>query len=156
MVVVATGVLAAEPRVAKPLPEFALTAVDGASLTSSNLAGKTLMIWFFASRDKPCLRQLPALQELQNEYQTNGLVVIGVALDQNGVEPIKTFIKTNQVSFPIAMAEYDFITDAGGLEAVPTTLVVEPRGNIISRYVGVTARAVLEADLKAIFNLGRD
>lgn len=153
--VIATGLVAAETRIAKPLPAFSIKAVDGQSLTSSNFTGKTLIIWFFASWDKPSKRQLPVLQELQNDYGSNGVVVLGVSLDSNGTEPVKTFIAANHISFPVAMADMDFILGAGGLESVPTTLIVEPHSNIIGRYVGVTARPALEADIKAILNQGK-
>ncbi|MEI6083589.1 MAG: TlpA disulfide reductase family protein [Verrucomicrobiota bacterium] len=155
MAILAVGVGAAETRVAQPLPAFSLKDVNGQSLTSSNFTGKTLVIWFFASWDKPCRKQLPVLQELQNDYRTNGVVVIGVSLDSEEPLALKTFITANHVSFPIAMADMDFIQSAGGLEVVPTTLIVEPHSNIIGRYAGVTERAVLEADLKTILNQGR-
>jgi len=154
--VLAAGGAIAQTRVVKPLPAFSLKDVNGQSLTSSNFTGKTLVIWFFASWDKPCRKQLPVLQELQDDYGSNGVVVLGVSLDTKGPEAVKTFIEANHVSFPIAMADMDFIQAAGGLEAVPTMLIVESHSIIISRYVGVTARPVLEADLKTILNQGKD
>ena len=155
LAVLVTGVFA-ETRVGKPLPEFSLKSVDGQSLTSSNFTGKTLVIWFFSSWDKASRKQLPILEDLQRDYGTNGVVVLGVSLDSNGPAAVKAFAATNHVNFAIAMADMDFIQSAGGLDSVPTTLIVEPHSNIIGRYVGVTARPALEADLKAILNQGKD
>jgi peroxiredoxin len=154
--VLAAGMVTAATRVTKPLAEFSLKDVNGQSLTSSNFTGKTLVICFFTSWDKPSRRQIPVLQELQDEYRTNGVVVLGVSLDTKGTGPVKAFIEANHVTFPIAMADMEFIENAGGLESVPTTLIVEPHSNIIGRYVGVTPRPTLEADLKAILNQGKN
>jgi peroxiredoxin len=149
------AVIANEVRTGRQMGPFALTAVEGTSLTSSNLAGKTLVVWFFVSFDGPSRRQLPAVAELAEEYRDKGVAVFGVSLDMKP-QAVKDFAATNQVPFPIAMAQMDFIENVGGLEAVPTTLIVEPHGTIIGRYVGVTPRATLEADIKAILNQGKE
>lgn len=139
-------------RVVKPLPSFTLPGIDGQSITSSNCAGKTLVIWLFASWDKPCRKLLPVMQEFQREYGSNGVMVLGVALDSKGPEPVQAFVASNRVNFAVALADYDFIQAVGGLEAVPTTLIVEPHGNIIGRYVGVLPKSTYEADLRAILD----
>ena len=71
-------------RTTRPLPKFTLQSVDDTKLSSTNFTGKTMIIWFFASWDKPCRQQLPALLELQKEYGTNDFTVLGVSLDSKG------------------------------------------------------------------------
>mgnify|MGYP003338826263 CR=1 FL=1 len=134
---------------AKPLPAFDLKDAAGQSVTSSNFAGKTVLVCFFATWDKPSQRQLPVLTELQRQYATNGVVVLGVALDTKGADAVKAFAATNRLDFTVVIPDYEFIQGCGGLEAIPTTLVVESHGYIIGRHEGVTARAVLEPEIES-------
>jgi peroxiredoxin len=139
-------------RIGQPLPAFTLRDMDGRDVTASSFTGKTMIVWFFASWDKPSQRQLPVLQELQQAYASNNFTVLGVSLDSNGTNAVKAFATDHKITFPILMAEMQFIVDCGGLLAAPTMLIVEPHSNIIGRHVGVTERRVLEADLRAIFS----
>jgi len=143
-------------RTTRPLPKFTLQSVDDTKLSSTNFTGKTMIIWFFASWDKPCRQQLPALLELQKEYGTNDFTVLGVSLDSKGPVGVKKFAIENSITFPIAMADLEFIQNCGSLTAVPTMLIIEPHGQIINRYVGITERAVLEIDIKALLNISKD
>lgn len=68
---------------------------------------------------------------------------------------MKTFIAANHISFPVAMADMDFILGAGGLESVPDDVDRRTAQQHHRRYVGVTARPALEADIKAILNQGK-
>src|SRR5213593_2954639 len=83
--VLAAGTVArgeGETRLSKPVPAFSLKNLDGLEVASTNYAGKTRLILFWASWDKPCQRQLPALVELQRDYRAAGVTVLGISLDK--------------------------------------------------------------------------
>lgn len=153
VMIIVTNPPPANVRVAQPLPEFALPGVDGGTLHSSNLTGKALLVWIFAASDRPCRRQLPALVELHNQYTTNGFAVLGVALNETGVGPVRRFADEHKITFPIVMADMKLIQDIGQITEIPTTLVVVPQGAIVNRHIGVTDKAVLEADVRGSLNV---
>ncbi len=150
-----TGVDAQEVHLSKPVPTFTLKNLDGLEVCSTNYAGTTRLVWFWASWDKPCQTQLPVLVELQRDYASAGLKVFGLALDAKDPAALKEFCTTNSVNFPILVADYDVIKGFGGLDAIPTLFVVEPHGVIVSRYVGYTDKDTLKKLLKAIFDSPR-
>ena len=137
-----------ETRLSKPMPTFTLKNLDGLEVCSTNYAGTTRIVWFFATWDKPCQSQLPALVELQRDVA--GLNVLGLILDAKDPADVKMFCVTNHVNFPVLIADYGVIKDFGGLDAIPTLFVVEPHGVIVSRFVGLTDKPTLSKLLEAI------
>ncbi len=144
-----------ETRMSKPVPIFFLKNLDGAEVCSTNYAGTTRLVWFWASWDKPCQKQLPVLMELQRDYATSNVVVLGLSLDKPDAATLKEFAATNFINFPILFADFGAIQGFGGLDAIPTLFVVEPHGVIVSRYVGYTDKDTLKRILKAIFDSQR-
>ena len=141
-----------ETRVVKPSPAFTLKDLDGRDVSSTNFAGTTRIVLFWANWDEPCRKQLPAQVELQRDYGTNGLQVLALSLDNRDVPAIKDTIAKNGITFPVLMAEYSTVQGFGGLEAIPT-LFVESHGTIISRYVGLTEKKVLEKIVRALLQI---
>lgn len=139
-----------ETRLIKPSPNFTLKDLDNHDVSSTNFAGRTRIVLFWANWDEPCRKQLPALVELQRDYGTNGLQVLGLSLDNREVPAIRDTMAKNGITFPILMADYAAVQGFGGLEAIPTIFVVEPNGMIISRYVGLTEKKTLESIIQAI------
>jgi peroxiredoxin len=139
--------------VAKPAPAFALKDLDGRTISSTNFEGKTTIVLFWASWDQPSQKQIAILNELQRAYAPAGFTVVGLSLDTRWPEAVKTYAATNSVAFPILQADFQTVKDFGGLEAIPTMIVIEPHGNMIFRYEGVTAKPALESDLKSIFEM---
>jgi peroxiredoxin len=142
---------AAETRVAKPAPGFELKDTKGKVVKLSDFAGKTLIVLFWATWDKPSQKQIHDLVELQRQYENQGFSVVGISLDSQGPDVVKAYVETNHVNFPVLMATSDVVQGFGGLDAIPTLFILEPHHNIISRHVGITDKSVIEDELKAIF-----
>jgi peroxiredoxin len=141
---------AEQVRVALPAPSFELKDLDGQLVHSTNFHNKALIVFFWISTDEPCRKQLPVLMELQKKFGDKEFAVVGMALDPTGPQAIKPFAEQHKLTFPILIADYKVIQDFGGLNAVPTLFVIDKRRNIIHKRVGLTDKAVLEDDLKAI------
>ncbi len=146
---------ASGPTLSQPAPAFSLKDLDGAEVSSTNFAGTTRLVWFWASWDKPSQRQLPALVELQREFGAEKMRVLGLVLDAKNPAAVKTFCATNHVNFPVLIPDYETIQGFGGLEAIPTTIVVEPHGIIVNRYVGYTEKETLKKIVQAILDSPR-
>ena len=142
-----------ETRVMKPSPTFTLKDLDDHDVCSTNFAGTTRIVLFWANWDEPCRKQLPALVELQREYGTNGLQVLALSLDNRDVPAIKDTIAKNGVTFPVLMADYAAVQGFGGLEAIPTLFIVESHGMIISRFVGLTEKKAIESILRSLLRI---
>jgi thiol-disulfide isomerase/thioredoxin len=99
------------------------------------LAGKVVLVDFWASWCAPCRRSFPWMQQLQQRHAARGLVVIAVNLDQDPALAAE-FLKDLPVSFRI---EYD----AGGVvarkfqvRAMPSSFLIDRRGRLRARHAG--------------------
>ena len=143
---------APEIRVAKPAPAFVLKDTAGKDVKLSDFKGQALIVFFWATWDRPSQKQLAGLMDLQREYEKKGFSVIGISLDDQGPTVVKAYTDSSHLNFPVLMADVTVVQGFGGLDAIPTLFVLEPHHNIISRHVGVTEKGVLEGELKAILN----
>jgi peroxiredoxin len=139
-----------ETHVIKSAPSFTLKDMDGRDVSSTNFAGTTRVVLFWANWDEPSQKQLLALVELQREYGTNGVQVLGLLLDNRDLPGVKETLAKNGVTFPILITDYATVDGFGGLDAIPTLFVVEPHGMILSRYVGLTEKKTLENFIRSI------
>ena len=126
----------AAPTLAQPTPSWKLTDLEGHAVGSEQLKGKVVVVDFWATWCVPCIGEIPGYIELQKKYGPEGLVIVGVSVDQKGPKVVKKFAKAKGMNYTIAMAD-DAITDAfGGFDSIPTTFLINREGRIIHRKVG--------------------
>ncbi len=137
-------------RVAKPAPAFELKDLEGHDVKLSDFDGQALLVVFWASWDKNCKIQLPILTELQTQYGGKQFTVIGISLDSAGPDAVKSFAEEHKINFPILMFDLKVVQDFGGLNAIPTSYLIDKNHNIIEKHVGWVEKNAFETDLKAI------
>ncbi len=136
----------------KPAPSFALEDLKGNRVQLSDFRGKIVMLGFWASWCRACLQQTPHFIDLYDKYKNKGLEVIGISLDRNP-ERIRTFAKAGGINYTIIIADSK-VTEYYGIVSIPTTLVINRKGEIYRRYVGYRDRAVLEKDIENLLISG--
>ncbi len=119
-------------------PDFRLGSSTGAFVTPADFAGKTILINFWATWCAPCRREMPMLMELQAEYGTAGLQVIGIALDD--VQSVRDFAAQLAITYPILVGATDVMEtslaygNAAGV--LPFSVLVDKDGIIRWQYAG--------------------
>ena len=134
----------------EPAPAWKLKDVDGKTVSSEEFHGKVVVLDFWATWCPPCRAEIPGYVELQKKYGGDGLAIVGVSLDQGGPAVVKQFIASQGVTYQIVMGD-DKIADAfGGVEAIPTTFIIDRKGVIRYRKMGSMPAAEFEAVLRPI------
>jgi thiol-disulfide isomerase/thioredoxin len=117
-------------------PVWKLTDLNGHAVGSAELKGKVVVLDFWATWCVPCIGEIPGYIELQKKYGPQGLVIVGVSVDQKKPEYVRKFVETKKMNYTVAMAN-DTIVDAfGGFESIPTTFLINREGRIVNRKVG--------------------
>ncbi len=146
LVLAAGALLRAEPVPATPGPAWKLKDVDGKTVSSDQFKGKVIVVDFWATWCGPCRVEIPGYIELQKKYGKDGLVIIGMSCDQDkkAAQKVKDFIQKNGMNYPVVMADEDVQAAFGGMDAIPTTFIIDRAGNIRERKVGVVPAAAYE------------
>ncbi len=133
---------------ASAAPDFTLESLDGKSVRLSDLRGKAVLLNFWATWCGPCKIETPWLVELQNQYGSQGLQVIGVAMDDSGKEDIAKFAKDMGVNYPVLLGK-EAVGDAyGGVPALPESFFIGRDGKIVDKIIGLKGKAEIEDSIK--------
>lgn len=130
-------------------PKWELTRVDGGKLSSEELKGKVVVLDFWATWCPPCRAEIPGYVEMQKQYEDQGLVIVGVSLDQGGPKVVKDFAKKFGINYPLVMGDQGIVSAFGDIQAIPTTFLIDRDGQIRHRKVGAMHRDEYEPIIKA-------
>lgn len=132
--------------VGNPIPDFSVTSLEGKTINKDSLKGEVVVLNFWASWCTPCMKEIPELKELAANSKAK---VVGIALDENGLETVKPFVEAHNINYTVAVGTQDLFQQFNGV-GIPYTLVLDPSQRIVKIYRGPTDRESLEADLKTI------
>jgi len=138
-----------DPPVPAPLETFA--ALDGARVRLADFKGRVVVLNFWATWCAPCIREMPSLDRLQAALEDRGLAVLAVSIDRGGAKVIRPFAKRLGLEhLGLYHDDMGALFRAFGVTGLPTTFLIDPRGQIVGAYPGPAewdgpeARALIE------------
>jgi len=138
---------------ASKMPAFSLPdVVTGDTVDSTEFEGKTLLVTFFATWCPPCMQEIPNLIQLQNDLGDKGFSVLGLSVDQGGAAIVKKLVEKRSINYPVLLADGGTARDFGGVVGIPTSFLVNSKGQVVKKYPGFVPHVVLENDIKRIMN----
>ena len=108
---------------------------------------------FFTSYCKPCLAQIPHLNNLAKNYQ-NKAQIIGVLLEELNEVELKDFVKKQKIAFPLAIGTNNYILAkaVGGIDRIPSMILYDKNGKKLNHYQGMIAEEMLDIDIQKAIN----
>ena len=135
---------------------FTIRLVDGTTLSSRDLAGKVVVLDFWATWCVPCQRELPAIQRVYDRMKSQSDVVIvavdGVMTDAPGdagdsKERAAAYFRRGGYTIPLAWDGGAVLEKSFALQGFPSLLILDRAGRVRMRRVGYIGAENLESVL---------
>ncbi len=124
------------------LPQFAK--IGGGAVDPN---GKVAVVNFWATYCVPCIREIPSFNGIDKEYGGKGVLVVGVAMDEDA-SIVPPFLKKHPMEYQVALGS-PTLSQQYSLDALPVTLVFNRSGKQVKRIDGLLNGAELKAAVQA-------
>ena len=129
-----------------PETTLAIPALDGSQATIAQYKGKVVLVNFWATWCQPCKIEIPWLIEFNEKYGPKGLVILGVAMDDEGKKAVEPFVQKQQftvngqpaqMNYTILLGSDKIADKFGGLIGLPTSVLYSRDGKKIKTIIGL-------------------
>ena len=137
------------PIVGRPAPAFDLETLDGGRLSLADLRGSPVVVNFWASWCIPCREEAPLLTAAAEEYEPQGLQVIGIVY-QDSAESAREFVTRYGQTYPGLLDPDGRTAIDYGVFGIPETFFIDRGGIVRARQVGAVTEDDLRSQIEAI------
>lgn len=139
-----------DPASRKPMAEFASTDLNGNPWKLADHRGQVVLINFWASWCPPCREETPGLVDVAKELRGKRFEIVGVSMD-DGVEPVRRFVREFGVSYPVVMPTQD-PSLSNAVESLPTSFLLDREGRVAKVYTGAVSKRQLRNDVDQLMS----
>ncbi len=138
------------PERGERAPDFTLTEFEtGETHTLASLEGKIVVLNFWASWCVPCATEAPELEELQQQYADQDVVILGVDYADTETDAL-AFLEKYEITYVNGPDLGTRISQAYRIKGVPETYVIGPDGILEDVIIGPTTYAQLNGILQGL------
>lgn len=120
-----------------PAPDYAAATLAGDTVSLSGLRGDVVMLNIWATWCIPCRAEMPGLQALHEQFQDDGLRVVGVSIDAgSATSSVRMFLDDFGITFTILHDPSERVTRAFRSMGVPETFLIGRDGRLVTRWIG--------------------
>ena len=136
-------------------PDFRLPDLKGKQTELKEYFGNgPIVLDFWATWCKPCVKSLPKLQKIYDKYKKYGLVMIGINQDgPRNRSKINPLVKSRGISFPILIDDNSDVMRKYRIVSLPATVIISAEGNIVKVHKGYRAgdEKLIEREIISLF-----
>ena len=154
-----SGDSAKNPLIGNPAPPFSLDplANSKAKVATKALAGKVVLVDFWATWCEPCKKSFPKLQELSVKYKVSGFEILAVSEDDDDKDidkKIVSFADSNGAKFPVAWDKDKAIAQKYNPATMPSSFLIDRKGVIRFAHIGYHEgeEAELDKEIKELLD----
>ena len=126
------------------VPDFSLYSNKGDIYSIRNLEGKVVLLNFWATWCGPCRMEIPELNEMQKKYGADDFMILGISISDTK-KALDDFMKYYEVEYPLLYGNpkeiEKVLIDYGGVFSVPTSILIDRKGEKIFSYPGAILKS---------------
>ena len=122
------------PHISRPV-EIKLKDVFGNTVSLSDFRGKIVFLNFWATWCPPCIIEMPSMEKLHRRFKDKSFVMVAIN-SQESDALVKSFFEKNKLSFTALLDSSGEVGSGFGVNALPTTFVLDKQGRIIGSALG--------------------
>lgn len=129
-----------------PAPAVTFTSIKGENVTTAELRGRVVLVNFWATDCPTCVKEMPRLVETYRKYEPQGFELIAVAMRHDPPNYVLNYTEKNGLPFKVALDPMGRLAKAfDNVQITPTTIVIDKKGNVVTRILGEPDFGKLEA-----------
>ncbi|ALS78353.1 MULTISPECIES: thiol-disulfide oxidoreductase ResA [Planococcus] len=136
-------------KVGDKAPDFALVDLEGNNHKLSDYEGQGVFLNFWGTWCKPCAKEMPAMDRQFDVFSDQGVQVLAVNIAQSDFE-VQSFADQYGLSFPVVIDKTKSVMTAYNIRPLPTTVLVNPEGNIQRIITGEMTEQDIEGFMEEI------
>lgn len=125
--------------------DFVLKDMAGKNHTLSQYKGKWVIVNYWATWCAPCLEEVPDLVALYDSRKNKDVMIVGAVFEYQNAKEVSDYVNDMLISYPIVLGDDDVIKQIGYTEALPTTYIYNPKGELVKVKRGLITKQYLEA-----------
>ncbi len=137
----------------KRAPDFTLRDASARRVSLSDYQGKVVVLNFWATWCGPCKAEIPWFEDFQKTYASRGFTVLGVSMDEDGWKVINPFAASEKINYPILLGDSKVSMLYGGIDALPTTLVLDRQGKVAYVHAGLIEKTEYEKEIRQLLGV---
>ena len=122
------------------LPSVPLQNLDGDAVNAATLGteGKPVIVSFFATWCKPCMRELAAIEQVYDDWQDEtGVELVAVSIDKaHDADKVRSLVASHDWPYTVLLDSNSELARGVGVQAVPHVLVIDGAGNVVYSHSG--------------------
>lgn len=140
---------AKDPQAAPP---FLVRDLSGKVVSTAALKGKVVLLNFWATWCGPCREEIPEMIKLQAQYE-DSLEIIGASEDEAPPQQVAKFAQKAGINYPVIMSSAQLEREYGGVDALPTTFVINADGRVVQKNVGVYPFEFYDMEVRSVMGM---
>ena len=119
-------------KLGETVPDFFVQKFSDKKQTQvSDLKFKVLIINFWATWCQSCVVEMPSLQKLWMKYQSKGLDLMAISVDDNPLDDIQPMLEDLKLNLPVYTGDNAMLSELFDITAIPLTVVIDKNYKII-------------------------
>jgi len=131
-------------------PDFTLETMNGEPFTLSEHEGQVIVLNIWATWCPPCREEIPDFIEMQDELEDDGVLFVGVSVDETGWDVVRPFAEEFGINYPLVVDDGTLSSQYGPIRGIPMSFIINKKGQVEHIAPGMVTKQMLQPILEEL------